>query len=346
MNKRIFTLSDFDFHLPEELIAQYPSPERDRSRLFVIDKDGEFHHKRFCDIIEFLREGDVMVMNNARVIPARVLLRRESGGRVEFVLTQKLNEISWLAITNRTSRLKIGEKLIAERDSSIFFEIEGRQENFFRIRSSVPLSEQILEKIGSIPLPPYISRPEMELDKDRYQTVYAEKSCAVAAPTAGLHFTKELLDKCKQKGVICVNITLEVSWGTFSPVRCENLSLHRMHEERFSFPTESASLINEARANNRRIIAIGTTSLRVLEATYRNGKNIAREGTTDIFIRPPYDVYSADCLLTNFHTPRSTLLMLVCAFGGYERIMRAYEIAVNLKYRFFSYGDAMFIEKK
>lgn len=346
MDKKDFTLSDFDFDLPDELIAQYPAPKRDESRLFVVDKWGNFHHKRFTDILEFLHEGDVLVLNDARVIPARIICKRESGGKVEFVLTRKINEDSWFAITNRTSRIKIGEKLISVKDPSIFLKVEGRNENFLRIRSLVPLDDEVLEKIGSTPLPPYIMRDDTEMDKERYQTVYAKKSGAVAAPTAGLHFTKKILDDCVKKGVVVTKLTLEVSWGTFSPVRNEDLSLHTMHAERFILPDETAECINNARFCNKRIVAVGTTSLRVLEATYCNGKNVAQSGETNIFIRPPYEVHSADCLLTNFHTPRSTLLMLVCAFRGYECVMKAYEEAVKQKYRFYSYGDAMFLEKK
>ncbi len=341
-----FTLSDFDFDLPDEYIAQYPSEKRGQSRLFVIDPLKNFHHKKFEDIQEFLRNGDVLVLNTARVIPARIIFKRENAGKVEVVLTRKLDTCCWLAITNRSSRLKAGETLIAERDSSVSITIESRIENFFRIGTSVEFDEKLLKKIGTMPLPPYITREAEPDDEERYQTVYAEKSGAVAAPTAGLHFTEKLLAECESKGIHIAKLHLEVSWGTFSPVRNEDLSLHRMHSERYVLPEETARIINAARKKGSRIIAVGTTSLRVLEATFKNDENIPGESSTDIFIYPPEEVRSADCLITNFHTPRSTLLMLVCAFGGYELVMKAYREAVREGYRFFSYGDAMFIERK
>ncbi len=346
MTDRRFTLSDFDFDLPDEYIAQYPSERREHSRLFVIDQSQNFHHKKFSDIQEYLRSGDVLVINTARVIPARIRFCRESSGRIEVVLTQRLNALCWLAITNRSARLKAGEILFSERDSSISITIESREGDFFRIRSSVEFDDKILKKIGTTPLPPYIRREAEPDDEKHYQTVYAEKSGAIAAPTAGLHFTEELLAACVARGVNIAKLHLEVSWGTFSPVRNEDLSLHRMHSERYALPEETARIINAGRKNGSRIIAVGTTSLRVLEATYEKNENVPGEGSTDIFIYPPKEVRSVDCLITNFHTPRSTLLMLVCAFGGYELIMKAYCEAVREGYRFFSYGDAMFIERK
>lgn len=346
MTKTSFSLSDFDFELPDEYIAQYPCEKREESRLFVIDRIGNFYHTKFTELMNFLRSGDILVLNNTRVIPARILFQRQSSGKVEVVLTQRLNTLSWFAITNRSSRLKPGEVLYAENDPKITITIEGRVGDSFRVKSSEELTNEILEKIGSTPLPPYIKREVTPDDRIRYQTVYAGKSGAVAAPTAGLHFTKEMLDACTAKGVQMAKLTLDVSWGTFSPVRDEDLSLHRMHSERYFLPEDAAHAINTARKDKRRIIAVGTTSLRVLEATLVNGENLPGEGSTDIFIFPPQQVYSADCLITNFHTPKSTLLMLVCAFGGYELIMEAYREAVNERYRFFSYGDAMFIERK
>lgn len=346
MTETSFTLSDFDFNLPEEYIAQYPSEKREDSRLFVIDRFQKFHHKKFTDIIEFLRDGDVLVLNTARVIPARIRFRRASSGKVEVVLTQRLNARCWLAITNKSSRLKAGETLYAENDSGIAITIEARVGDSFRVKSSEELTDELLEKIGSTPLPPYIKRDATSADRIRYQTVYAEKSGAVAAPTAGLHFTEGLLAACAEKGVWIAKLNLDVSWGTFSPVRDEDLSKHRMHSERYFLPEDAASLVNGARNQGRRIIAVGTTSLRVLESTFINGENIPGEGSTDIFIYPPKKVCSADCLITNFHTPRSTLLMLVCAFGGYDLVMNAYREAVKERYRFFSYGDAMLVERK
>ncbi len=287
-----------------------------------------------------------MVLNTTRVIPARILFRRASSGRVEVVLTQRLNTYCWLAITNKSSRLKPGEILCAVNDPSVYIIIEARVGDSFRIKSSEEFTDALLEKIGSTPLPPYIKRDATSADRIRYQTVYAEKSGAVAAPTAGLHFTEELLAACMAKGVRIAKLNLDVSWGTFSPVRDEDLSKHRMHSERYFLPEDSAHIINKARKEDCRIIAVGTTSLRVLESTFMNGKNVPGEGSTDIFIYPPREVYSVDCLITNFHTPNSTLLMLVCAFGGYELVMNAYREAIREHYRFFSYGDAMCIERK
>lgn len=341
--ERTFRLSDFDFYLPDGLIAQEPAKERDSSRLMVMRRGGPLEHRMFRDIVEYLREGDVLVFNDARVIPARVFFLRKSGARVEFILTGRLDDARWTAICNRTSRLKPGEILHAQRDETVKIRVLSRGEDDFTIESSVPLDDGVLNAIGVMPLPPYIRRDYSALDRERYQTVYARESGAVAAPTAGLHFSTELLSGIAARGVEFAYLTLFVSWGTFQPVRHEDISLHRMHGERYILPESSAALINGARAERRRIIAAGTTSLRVLESTLHDGVNLAGEGVTNLFIHPPAGIRSIDALLTNFHTPRSTLLMLVAAFAGYDPVMEAYGSAVENMYRFFSYGDAMLI---
>lgn len=343
MSERQYTLSDFSFDLPDELIAQHPSDSREESRLFVIEGEARFHHEKFKNIGGWLRSGDLLVINNARVLPARLAFSRKTSGAVEVVLARQTGPREWLVITNRTSRLRPGEVLVSGVDPTVTMTIGERTGDYLHVATSVELTEELLAGIGSMPLPPYIRRPGVPADSERYQTVYASKAGAVAAPTAGLHFTHDLMDELARGGVRFAEITLDVSWGTFSPVRHEDLALHRMHSESFVLPGSAASLINDTRRGGGRIIAVGTTSLRVLESTYKNGENRAGEGETDIFIRPPQTVRSADCLLTNFHTPGSTLLMLVAAFAGYDVIMSAYREAVKEQYRFFSYGDAMLI---
>ncbi|MBP7901229.1 MAG: tRNA preQ1(34) S-adenosylmethionine ribosyltransferase-isomerase QueA [Spirochaetes bacterium] len=337
-------LNDFDFDLPERLIAQKPLSDRSSSKLLAMDrKSGELKHDTFSNIDSYLRHGDLLVFNDAKVINARLYFLRSSGARVEFVLSFRLSENKWYAISNRTKKLNPGELLVSEKDSSVSIVIHGRSGDYIEIETSVFFDEDILKKIGEVPLPPYIRRDAENIDFERYQTVYAKEAGAVAAPTAGLHFTEEVLQKIREKGAESVYLTLFVSWGTFSPVRHEDLSLHKMHSEKFHLSENVCMKINAARDEGRRIIAVGTTSLRVLESTFSSGENIPGEGVTEIFIHPPYEVKSADCMITNFHTPKSTLLMLVSAFAGYYNIMNAYKEAVRNDYRFFSYGDSMFI---
>ena len=337
-------LNDFDFDLPERLIAQKPLADRSSSKLLLMNrKSGKLNHDMFSNIDSYLKEGDLLVFNDAKVINARLYFLRESGARVEFVLSFRLGEKLWYAISNRTKKLNPGDKLVSEKDDSIRIIVCGRSGDYIEIETSVSFDEDILSKIGEVPLPPYIRRDPENFDLERYQTVYAREAGAVAAPTAGLHFTKDLLKKIEIRGAECVYLTLFVSWGTFSPVRHEDLSRHKMHSEKYYLSETVSGKINKARKEGRRIIAVGTTSLRVLESTFSNAENIPGGGVTDIFIHPPYEVKSADCLITNFHTPKSTLLMLVSAFAGYENIMNAYKEAVKNDYRFFSYGDSMFI---
>lgn len=343
-DRKEYSLKDFYFDLPEELIAQYPGSKRDASRLFVVNKrSNNFSHRSFSDLPELLIDGDVLVMNNVRVIPARIFMKRNTGGEVEVILTRKIDSTHWEVVCNRTRRIRVDEILYARNNPEIQFKVLNKSDGVIRIESSIVLTEEILLDIGNIPLPPYIQRKPEDHDYQRYQTVYASEAGAAASPTAGLHFSDKLINDIKDMGVKIVFLTLYVSWGTFQPVRQDDISMHKMHSESFIMPEETASVINLARSEGRRVIAVGTTSLRVLEATYLEGKNIAGKGETDIFIYPPYKIRSADVLVTNFHTPGSTLLMLVTAFGGYDTIMSAYKVAVNEGYRFFSYGDAMII---
>ncbi|MCU0821149.1 MAG: tRNA preQ1(34) S-adenosylmethionine ribosyltransferase-isomerase QueA [Spirochaetes bacterium] len=341
---RIFTLNDFNFDLPEELIAQYPAAGRTESRLFVLDrKSGRHEHAIFRDIGQYLRADDVLVLNNVKVIPARMYFKRTSGGLIEIVLTHRISGKKWLAICNRTKRLKKNETLVSAARDYLRIKITGRVDDCIEIESDIDLDDDVLRETGEIPLPPYITRKAGEIDRERYQTVYAEDGTAAASPTAGLHFSEALMESLSKKGIMFTSVTLNVSWGTFQPVRDNDLSKHKMHKERFSFSKESAGIINTARKNGQRIIAVGTTSLRVLESTIDNNLNIPGDGETDLFIYPPEKIKSIDALITNFHTPYSTLLMLVSSFAGYDVIMNAYREAVGKKYRFFSYGDAMLI---
>jgi len=343
-DKRIYRLSDFSFDLPEELIAQYPEKQREESRLMILHRNtGDCEHQIFRHIREYLREGDLLVLNNTRVIPARIFLKRETGGTVEIMLFRQLENGTWLVLSNRTKRLRKDEQLQSTLDPRVIFRVVGRTGDSLIIESGTPLTEELLRKIGEYPLPPYIKRSPEEMDRHRYQTVYATEDGAIASPTAGLHFSEDLLMQLSSAGIRFVPLTLYVSWGTFQPVRDEELHKHRMHSERYILPADTAASINRARAESRRVIAVGTTVLRVLESTFENGQNVPGEGEADIFIYPPCAVRSVDALITNFHTPHSTLLMLVSAFAGYDTIMRAYRIAIEKRYRFYSYGDAMLI---
>jgi len=344
---KAYTLEDFNYDLPEHLIAQNPLLNRSDSRLFVINKPkASFTHSGFSSINKFLKPDDLLVFNNTKVINARILCERIHGGKVEIVLTRKLSDAIWLVICNRTKRLKTGELIFPLNDKSINFKIIGRDGEYVTIESSEILSDDTLKRIGNIPLPPYIKRDVNPADDDRYQTVYAAESGAVAAPTAGLHFTDEILSRIKNMGIETLFLTLHISWGTFSPVRENDLSRHPMHSEVYNINEETSDALNRARKEGRRVIAVGTTSLRVLESVYSEGNFFPGSGETDIFIYPPYQVRSIDGLITNLHTPYSTLLMLVSAFAGYDLVMKAYREAVNMEYRFFSYGDSMLILNK
>jgi len=346
MNKnKFYTLGDFDFFLPEELIAQYPAEPRGMSRLLIVNrKNGQLIHDSFYNISHYLHKDDILIFNNAKVIPARIFCRRSTGSKVELVLTKHdtINN-TWIAICNRLKRLKAGEILYPIGNENINIIITEKLEDEIIIKTNPDLSNDILAKIGQLPLPPYIQRAPEPMDYERYQTVYAKEEGAVAAPTAGLHFTEEILKQLQDMGVTISFLTLYVSWGTFHPVRHEDILQHTMHYEEYYLPPETVDAIYNAKSKGGRVIAVGTTSLRVLESVYKERGYTAGYGETNLFIYPPYKIKSVDALITNFHTPKSTLLMLVSAFAGYEYIMNAYNEAVKHHYRFFSYGDAMLI---
>ncbi|MGQ9628750.1 MAG: tRNA preQ1(34) S-adenosylmethionine ribosyltransferase-isomerase QueA [bacterium] len=332
--------SDFYYFLPPHLIAQRPAPVRSLSRLMVLLPDGRIEHRIFEDIVEYLGEGDVLVINDTRVIPARLVGRKSTGGGVELLLLRQLEGKTWEVRAERAKRLRAGAKLVfgdGLRGKVVGELDEGRRIVEFSCDGDF---YGILDGIGRTPLPPYIKRSPSEEDRDRYQTVYAKHPGSVAAPTAGLHFTRELMGKLEDRGVRIVPVTLHVGLGTFAPVRVDRIEEHRMHSEAYSIPEESARVISSA----ERVVAVGTTVTRVLEAVFRDeGEVVPKSGWTDLFIYPPYEFGAVDALITNFHLPESTLLMLVCAFGGYERVMGAYREAIEREYRFYSYGDAMMI---
>ena len=337
--------SDFYYELPKELIAQTPVEPRDSSRLLVLDrKSGEISHRRFSDIIEYLQEGDLIVANDSRVLPARIYgVKNGTGARVEFLLLRQITGNRWETLCKPGKKAREGAKfsfgdgiLTAEvtevKDDGNRIVDFNCDENFFAA----------LDKIGQMPLPPYIT--EELKDKERYQTVYSNEIGSAAAPTAGLHFTEELMERIRAKGVKIAYVTLHVGLGTFRPVKVDDVTKHKMHSEHYEIPEETARLINETKRNGGRVIAIGTTSCRTLESVATQyGEIKPCDGFTDIFIYPGYEFKVLAGLVTNFHLPESTLIMLVSAFAGYDNIMNAYQIAVKEKYRFFSFGDAMVI---
>jgi len=330
-------VSEFDYDLPEELIAQEPAVPRDSSRLLVVDrKSGVLEHRVFAEIVEFLRPGDVVVLNNSRVIPARLLGMKETGGKVEAVLIERVGRGLWKAIVRPGSKIKPGNELLF---SGISCSVVEHCEDSGRILDFHGASDEEIKESGLLAIPPYIQTyPE---NPESYQTVYSRPEGSVAAPTAGLHFTESLLETLAGKGVAVEFITLHVGIGTFRPVKSELIEEHKMHGEYFTVSSEAAETINKAKADNRRIIAVGTTTVRTLESiAARHGSVVSDGGQTDIFIYPPYDFKIVDSLVTNFHLPKSTLLMLVSAFAGRELILSAYREAISRRYRFFSFGDA------
>lgn len=337
---------DFYYDLPEELIAQHPILNREDSRLMVLDKaTGSVEHRYFRDIIDYLNEGDCLVLNDTRVIPARLFgSRKGKDESIEFLLLKKIDKNRWETLVKPGKKARPGAKVIfgdGELEGNVLstgedgtriveFEYEG-------------IFEEILDKLGEMPLPPYI-KEKLE-DKERYQTVYSKKEGSAAAPTAGLHFTKELLQKIENKGIKIVYLTLHVGLGTFRPVKEENIEDHHMHSEYFELSKEAAKIINNTKKSGGRVIAVGTTSTRTLESIWaQENLVVPKSGWTDIFIYPGYKFKVVDCLITNFHLPESTLIMLVSALAGREKILNSYDIAVKEKYRFFSFGDAMFIK--
>ena len=339
-------VKDFWYDLPEELIAQDPLEDRASSRLLVIDKNtGEITHKHFYDIIDYLDEGDCLVLNETKVIPARLMgVKKDTGAAIEILLLKRKSKTAWECLVKPGKKCKVGaviefgdglligtiRDIVEEGNRIIEFEFDG-------------IFEEILDKLGTMPLPPYITHALK--DKNRYQTVYAKNEGSAAAPTAGLHFTKELLKRIEEKGIRLAKVTLHVGLGTFRPVKVSDVNDHHMHSEFFQISKEAADIINSTKANGKRVICVGTTSTRTVEsAADENGHLEEKSGWTEIFIYPGYKFKVLDALITNFHLPESTLVMLVSALAGRENILHAYEEAVKEKYRFFSFGDAMFIK--
>lgn len=337
--------SDFDFELPQELIAQTPILNRDQSRLLVLDKEtGEVSHHVFKDIVDYLNPGDVLVINDTKVIPARLMgVKEDTGAVIELLLLKDIGNDVWECLSRPQKRLHIGT-IVKFSDELSAEVIELLDDGVTRVRLLYDgILLEILDRLGEMPLPPYIH--EKLADKDRYNTVYAKNIGSAAAPTAGLHFTNELLEHLKEKGVIIANVTLHVGLGTFRPVEVDDINNHHMHSEYYNMSSETAGILNKAKENGNRIIAVGTTSTRTLESVINKyGRFVECSGNTDIFIYPGYTFKAIDSLITNFHLPKSTLVMLVSALAGRENILNAYQEAINEKYRFFSFGDAMFIK--
>lgn len=346
-------LSEFSFDLPDELIAEYPSDNRDEAKLMVIHREtGKIEHRLFKDIIEYFNDGDVMIMNNTRVFPARMYGNKEkTGAKIEVFLLRELNRESllWDVLVDPARKIRIGNKLYFGDDDSLVAEVidnttsRGRTLRFLFDGPYEEFKAKITE-LGETPLPKYIKRDVEDTDEDRYQTIYAKEEGAVAAPTAGLHFSRELLKRLELKGINFAEVTLHVGLGTFRPVEVEDLTKHKMDSEQVIIGQRAADIVNEGKRNKKRICAIGTTSMRAVETSVStDGMLKAYDGWTNKFIFPPYDFSIADSMVTNFHTPLSTLLMMISAFCGHDLMMEAYQQAIKEKYRFYSYGDAMLI---
>lgn len=335
--------SDFYFDLPEELIAQHPIKDRDQSRLLLVNrKDGEISHKHFTDIVEYLNEGDTIVLNETKVMPARIYGHRPGKDEKIEVLLLKRQGDTWQCLVKPGKKMKVGNEIIFS--DKLKGQVVDIIEDGIRLidLSYDGIFEEILDEIGQMPLPPYIH--EELKDKNRYQTIYAKYYGSAAAPTAGLHFTEDLLNKLKEKNVNIAKLTLHVGLGTFRPVKEDDILDHKMHEEVYKIDKENADLIRQTRENGKRVIAVGTTSVRTLESVYKkHGKIVEDSGSTDIFIYPGVEIKAVDGIITNFHLPESTLIMLVSAFWDRENILKVYDQAVKEKYRFFSFGDAMFL---
>ncbi|SIT07170.1 tRNA preQ1(34) S-adenosylmethionine ribosyltransferase-isomerase QueA [Alicyclobacillus vulcanalis] len=344
-------VEDFDYELPEHLIAQHPLPERDQSRLLVVDPvDRVVSHRIFADIVDELHPGDVLVMNDSRVLPARLFaVKPDTGGRVELLLVKpdESQPNTWQCLARPAKRLRVGHRLVlGEGADRVELEIVGEEDEGIRLVRFLTdeAVTDVAHRFGEVPLPPYIH--ETLEDKERYQTVYAKREGSVAAPTAGLHFTDRLLQRLREKGVQLCHVTLHVGIGTFRPVQVENVEEHRMHSEWYEVSPETAEIVNRAKAEGRPVIAVGTTALRTLEAAGQTGVLEAKQGETDIFIYPGFQFRIMDGLITNFHLPKSTLFMLVCAIMGTDYAKAVYREAVEREYRFFSFGDAMFIKRR
>ena len=337
-------LSDFHYDLPEELIAQQPSARRGDSRLLHlppgVDHVVDRHFSEFADLLE---PGDLLVFNDTRVLPARLFGSKDTGGKIEILIERLVSENEALAHIRASKSPKVGAGLsIGDRQ----VEVIAREDSLFRLRVDKGTFAQLMQACGHMPLPPYIQRADTVLDQERYQTIYGSRPGVVAAPTAGLHFDQMMLDRLAARGVESTRVTLHVGAGTFQPVRVQNLDEHHMHSEWLEVTEKAVEAVGRARANGGRVVAVGTTSVRSLETAAAGGELKPYTGDTDLFIKPGYAFRVIDALLTNFHLPESTLLMLVCAFTGYERTLAAYRHAVAARYRFFSYGDAMFLERR
>jgi S-adenosylmethionine:tRNA ribosyltransferase-isomerase len=343
-------LDAFDYHLPGSLIAQRPLAERSASRLMVVDRaSGRFEHAGFRDLPEFLDPGDVLVVNRSRVIPARLLVRRRSGGRIELLVTRVIDERSFRAMASPMRRIRVGDALIGEDGEFSCCVVARENEREVRVEvAPTHTVDAVLEARGHVPLPPYIDRPDEESDRDRYQTIFADERGSVAAPTAGLHFTVPLLERLRTREIEVRSVVLHVGLGTFLPLEREIVEENALHSERFSIDGKTLASVSDARSAGRHVVAAGTTTCRALETAWKSrppavigGQNL--EGETDLFIYPGYEFACVDRLVTNFHLPRSSLLLLVCAFLGAEKTLACYRAAVKEKYRFYSYGDAMLI---
>lgn len=340
--------ADFDYHLPEELIAQAPAEKRLGSRLLVVGPGEQpLEDRQFPDLVDYCQPGDLLIMNNTRVIPARLQCRKPTGGRVEVMLERMLPDGDFLALARSSKTLSPGQRLlIGEREE---LEYRGREGDFFRFSLLHPDSTdsfKLFHRCGEMPLPPYIKRPPGAQDSDRYQTVYAQVEGAVAAPTAGLHFNREILQSLQQGGIDTAEVTLHVGAGTFQPVKVEQVAEHQMHEEWIEVTQELVERVQACRKRGGRVIAVGTTTVRALESAAQGGQLQAYSGPTRIFIYPGFRFHVVDLLLTNFHLPRSTLLMMISAFAGIQEVKAAYQHAVEARYRFFSYGDAMLLARQ
>ncbi|MDR3259565.1 MAG: tRNA preQ1(34) S-adenosylmethionine ribosyltransferase-isomerase QueA [Fusobacteriaceae bacterium] len=339
-------LADYNYYLPDELIGQKPREPRDHSRLMIVDKNnGKIEETLFYNIIDYLKKDDILVRNSTKVIPARLFGHKESGGLIQVLLLKRIEKDIWECLLKPAKKLKTGQKIKIGENSELIAELLSIKEDGNRILAFKydGIFEEILDKLGNMPLPPYII--EKLSEKNRYQTVYAIRGESIAAPTAGLHFTKELLKKIESKGIKILDIFLDVGLGTFRPVQVEDAKDHKMHEETFEISSEVADIINKAKKNGQRIVSVGTTTTRALESAVNiNGDVIPYKGSTNIFIYPEYRFKVIDALITNFHLPKSTLLMLVSAFSTREIMLNCYGHAVGNKYHFFSFGDAMFIK--
>lgn len=379
LKDRFMHINDFDYNLPDELIAQFPTDKRDHSRLMVVNREtGKVEHRHFYDILDYLNKGDCLILNNSRVIPARIFgVKAGTGARVEFLLIKRQENNKWETMVRPGRKIKKGDTILFGIDADKYISecnskgSKDKTDMMRTIESEAPLKAdiigygtdgtrivqfiyegiflEIIEQLGKMPLPPYIERESVLEDKERYQTVYSKENGSVAAPTAGLHFTEELLQRVADKGVKIAYVTLHVGIGTFRPVKCDNIEEHQMHFEEYSIDETNAEIINSVIKNGGRIISVGTTSTRTVESAASFDSEIdmytvsSQSGTTGIFIYPGYEFKIIDSLITNFHLPKSTLLMLISALYNREDILRVYDIAVKEKYRFFSYGDAMFI---